>query len=275
MRKGFLAIILSLSTASFAIYQGRLLNFSFATYAINNYQNNWQNSLNWSVKIADSLRYAVNASVFVMNYMNNYYQAGYIPTTVSFSSYENSDVTTNNFLSQSAKNYNFVFYHGHGAPNEITMWNSNTVVANTDAGVGVRNTYWAWLSACTVFRNNYSNQDPWFDGVFEGVHSILGLSSIGFGNLYVMRAYQDFAVRWINGGEKIWDAYYTSVMNLIHSQGGYDIEPKIVYRYGYVDGNFFDPWEEKFMNVIAGPVFYNNDYDGIGSRWITLGTPTY
>lgn len=61
----------------------------------------------------------------------------------------------------------------------------------------------------------------------------------------------------------------------IHTQGGYDIEPKIVYRYGYINGNFFDPWEEKFLNAYQGPVFYNNDYDGIGSRWITLGTPTY
>ncbi len=271
MRKFFLVMILSFSV-SFAVNQGRLLNLNFATYAINSYSNNWQSPLSWSVTLADSLRAAVYQSITAMNILYGY---GTNPTAVSFDYYVDSGVRLVNFLSQDAQNYNFVFYHGHGAPNEITLWNPNAVLSNVTSGNGVRNTYWLWLSACSVFRNGYSNQDPWFDGVFTGVHSILGLSSVGFGNLYVMKAYQNFAYRWFMQNEKIWDAYYTAVMNILHTQGGYDIEPKIVYRYGYINGIFFDPWEEKFRNSYLGPVFYNNDYDGIGSRWITLGTPTY
>ncbi|MBR4558845.1 MAG: hypothetical protein IKO21_04675 [Fibrobacter sp.] len=274
MKKYFFVIMLSISN-TFAITQGRLLNFKFATYAIDNYQNNWQSPLTCSVQIADSLRLAVNLSIVAMNLAHGYYQIGATPTTVSFNYYVDTGVRLVNFLSQNAKNYNFIFYRGHGAPDEITLWNTNAVIANTTSGNGVGNTYWLWLSACSVFRNGYSDQDPWFDGVFKGVHSILGFSSISFGNIHVIWAYEDFATRWFSGNEKIWDAYYISIMNIIHTQGGYDIEPKIVYRYGYINGNFFDPWEEKFLNAYLGPVFYNNDYDGIGSRWITLGTPTY
>ncbi|MBR6123520.1 hypothetical protein IKQ19_08015 [Candidatus Saccharibacteria bacterium] len=274
MKKFILAIALSFVSA-FSITQGRLLNFSFTTYAINNFENAWPGNLSWSIKIADSLRYAVNVSVLMMNLAHNYYQAGATPTTVSLNHFEDNAVTSSNFLSQAAKNYNFVFYHGHGLPNKFTLWNQYSYMVNTNPGIGVRNTYWAWLSACTVFRNGYSDQEPWFDGVFKGVHSILGLSSLTFGYLTIAKGYQNFAVRWIYGNQKIWDAYYIAVMNIIHTEGGFDIEPKIVYRYGYINGNFFDPWEEKFLNAYKGPVFYNDDYEGIGSRWITLGDPHY
>ncbi len=274
MKKFIMAIVLSFSLA-FPITQGRLLNFSFATYAINNYQNAWQGNLSWSIPLADSLSLAVVSSVIMMNVANNFYQNGATPTSVYLINYNDSNVISSNFFTQAAINYNFIFYHGHGAPNQITLWNQNAHIVNTDPGVGVRNTYWVWLSACTVFRNGFSDQEPWFDGAFKGAHSILGLSSIGFANPFVAKAYQNFALRWIYGGQKIWDAYYIAALDYIYTQGGYDYEPKIVYRYGYINGNFFDPWEERFLNAYRGPVFFNNDYDGIGSRWITLGSPTY
>ena len=71
-------------------------------------------------------------------------------------------------------------------------------------------------------------------------------------------------------------AYFNAVNKWIYKDGGFGVEPKIVYRYGYVDGKFFDPWEETFENSIQKPVFRNGEnYDGIGSRWVTLGTPKY
>lgn len=274
MRLFFLALALSLSIA-FAITQGRMQNFSFATYAIKDYQSNWSRPINWATTIADSLFLGIVTNILTINIMNTFLNSGYEPISWHYNHFYNADANIDNFLSQDAKNYNFVFYEGHGAHNLITFWNTNSYIRNTNSGIGVRNTYWAWLSACSVFRNNFSDQDPWFDGVFKGVHSILGLSSIGFGASYVASAYKEFAYRWFGGGEKIWDAYYIPVLLTIHMQGGFDIEPKIVYRYGHINGSFFDPWEEKFLNAYLGPVFYNNDYEGIGSRWITLGNPIY
>ena len=56
----------------------------------------------------------------------------------------------------------------------------------------------------------------------------------------------------------------------------FGVEPKIVYRYGYVNGKFFDPWEETFENSIQKPVFRKKgEYTGVGSRWYTFGTPEY
>lgn len=275
MKKIIFVIILSFLSfsQSFAITQGRLLNFSFATYAINNYQLNWAQQMYWAIPTADSLRVAMTASIAAMNIP--YILSGATPTTITTYSFEDNEVTESNFLSSSAANYNFVYYFGHGNVNRITMWTSNTFIYNNHAGIGVRNTYWAWLSSCLVFRNDYSNQDPWFDGIFKGTHSILGESSLGFGNYYVAQAAVNFALRWIYNGDKIWDAYYNSILVYMHQQGGYDIEPKIVYRYGYINGNFFEPWEEKFKQAYKGPIFHNNDYTGIGSRWITLGNPLY
>ena len=62
----------------------------------------------------------------------------------------------------------------------------------------------------------------------------------------------------------------------IYKNGGYGVEPKIVYRYGNVDGKFFDPWKETFENSIQKPVFKKKgEYIGIGSRWVKFGTPEY
>ena len=257
------------------VTQGRPTNFSFTTYAIGSYQYGWQHSLNWSTMIADSLRRSVqkNIASFNISYMRRHFGAS--PTTVSLNSFENSGVVSNNFISSEAANYNFIFYYGHGTTDTLTMWNYSGYVTNNHVGVGVRDTYWALLHACLVFRNGHSSQDPWFDGVFKGAHSILGYSSSTFGSSHVIKAYKNFLNRWIVLDEKIWNAYSTAVVNIMHTEGGLDVEPKIVYRYGHVNNDFFDPWEEKFANAYNGPLFSNNDYDGIGSRWISLGTPIY
>lgn len=256
-----------------AITQGRLHNFSVATYAINIYQNNWASTMNWSINIADSLRAAMTLNIVKMNIPLIF--SGGTPTTITTYSFEDSDVIESNFLNSAATNYNFVFYLGHGNVDFITMWNSYGYFHNNHAGIGVRNTYWVWLNSCLVFRNGYANQDPWFDGAFKGAHSILGESSLSINNYSSLQSAQNFAARWILNGEKIWEAYYYALFYYAHSQGGLDLEPKIVYRYGYINGNFFDPWEEKFKQAYKGPIFYNNDYTGIGSRWVTLGTPLY
>lgn len=265
--------LIVLSSSSFAISSGRLRHFSFATYAINHYQYDWAGSMLWGIPTADSLRDAVVANIDLKNAIH--ISSGGAPTSVSTYAFNDNDVTESSFLSSSAAYYNFVYYYGHGNTNLITMWNYNGYVYNNHPGIGVRNTYWVWLNSCLVFRNGYSDQEPWFDGMFKGAHSILGESSLSFGSYYTLKAAQDFASRWIFYDEKIWEAYYLSIFYYTHLQGGFDIEPKIVYRYGYINGVFFDPWEERFNQVYRGPIFYNNDYDGIGSRWITLGTPSY
>jgi len=128
------------------------------------------------------------------------------------------------------------------------------------------------------------------------VHSILGYSSkswnygkykhyygCGFLNIgqcsysrassYVER---DFATNWIGNKLGIWESYKNAVFKWIYKEEGLGVQPKIVYRYGYVDGKFFDPWEEKFENSIQKPVFKNaGEYDGIASKWNTMGTPEY
>lgn len=275
MRNLILAILFfSLSfSQSLAITQGRLQNFSVATYAINNYQNSWLSPMNWGIDIADSLRTAMAMSITAMNIYVIF--GGGTPTTLSTYAFENEDVIESNFLSSNAANYNFVFYYGHGNVDLITMWNSNVYFYNNHTGIGIRNTYWVWLNSCLVFRNGYANQEPWFDGVFKGAHSILGESSLSVNDYSSLQSAQNFAVRWIYNGQKIWEAYYYALFYYAHSQGGLDLEPKIVYRYGYINGNFFDPWEEKFQQAYLGPVFYNDDYTGIGSRWVTLGDPIY
>ena len=171
------------------------------------------------------------------------------------------------------------------------MWPKNELIRNTEKKFGEK-TYWVMMSSCLVFKNNESNQDPWFNGV----HSILGYSSLswsykkykhkyrcGFLNLgtcsYSRASYyveRDFATNWIKEKQGIWEAYKNAVKKWIYKEQGLGVEPKIVYRYGYVDGKFFDPWKETFENSIQKPVFKNGgDYDGIGSRWITYGTPCY
>ena len=275
MKKVFLAIIFTLLSfsQSLAITQGRLLNFSFATYAIDTYQNSWQLPLYSATTTADSLRTSMAVNIMTMNLP--YILNGGTPTALTLYSYEDDDVIESNFLSSAAANYNFVYYYGHGNVDVISMWNDGGIFYNNHTGIGVRNSYWVWLNSCLVFRNGYANQDPWFDGVFKGAHSILGESSLTYVSDYVTLAAQNFSARWILYNEKIWEAYYNSVLNYVHLQGNWDVEPKIVYRYGYINGSFFDPWEEKFKQAYKGPVFYNNDYTGIGSRWVTLGDPLY
>lgn len=250
-------------------------SFSIVTYAIDNYEGAWQSKLPYATKTANTL---VNS--FKSNLQNNY-------SSVSFTSkeYKNNDVTESRFKSEANK-FNFVFYNGHGSPNRITMWPNGERVYNYDKVFGGK-TYWAMINSCSVFRNGQSNQDPWFDGV----HSILGYSSASWwyskprrcGFLYLNTCYsysyfveRDFATNWIKGKQKIWEAYKNAVYKWIYQDAGYGVEPKIVYRYGYVDGNFFDPWEEKFETSYQKPVFKNpGEYTGIGSRWVTMGTPHY
>lgn len=270
--------------AIFCIANARAVNvpskFSIISFAVSNYSNDWQPELVYAGATADAL---VNS--FRSN-LNNSYPS----VTFSATQYVNQAVTKSRFRGSESDNYNFVFYYGHGNANFITMWPEGEYVFNTSKKFGGQ-TYWAMLNSCLVFRNGQSNQDPWFNGV----HSILGYSSeskpyyrirtysCGFLYLSTCHTYtysyfveRDFATNWIQGKQGIATAYFNAVFRWIGQDGGFGIEPKIVYRYGYVDGQFFDPWEETFENSIQKPVFRNGEsYDGIGSRWMTIGTPTY
>lgn len=254
--------------------------FSVITFAISKYEKNWQDDLPLAKETANAL---VNS--FKNNLSDHY-------PKVSFSSkqYTDSEVTRERFQGTETNNYNFVFYHGHGGPNRITMWNQNKRIWHSgdvsEKSFGGK-TYWALFNSCRVFKNGESNQEYWFNGI----HSILGFSSAspwykkkrncGILNLgtcyyYSYFAERDFATNWIDGKQGIAMAFFNAVNKWICNNGGYGVQPKIVYRYGYVDGKFFDPWEETFENSIQKSVFKNpGDYTGIGSRWVTLGTPDY
>lgn len=254
--------------------------FSIISFAINSYDRSWQTNITYAKETSDAI---VNS--FKSNLKDNY-------PSVTFSSkqYLNEKVTKSRFTGNETENYNFVFYNGHGNVNLITMWPKGEYVYNRNKKFGGK-TYWAMINSCLVFKNGEADQEPWFNGV----HSILGYSSLskyykkdykrscGFLYLKTCHTYtysyyveRDFATNWIEGKQGIAMAYFNAVNKWIHKDGGFGVEPKIVYRYGYVDGKFFDPWEETFENSIQKPVFKNNeDYDGIGSRWVTLGTPEY
>ena len=250
--------------------------FSLVTFAIKQYENNWQKELPLALKTANAL---VNS--FKSNLSSNYPNVTYLSKQ-----YENSQVTKERFEGSETNDYNFVFYNGHGRVNAITMWKESTRVFNTSKSFGGK-TYWVMLNSCLVFKNGESNQEPWFNGV----HSILGYSSqsiwfsksyrCGVLNLKTCHRYsyyteRDFASNWIKGKQGIWESFKNAVSKNILKEGGYGVEPKIVYRYGNVDGKFFDPWEETFENSIQKPVFKKTgEYTGIASIWVTMGTPKY
>lgn len=254
--------------------------FSIVTFAIGEYDGNWQKKLPLAKETAKAL---VNS--FKNNLKNKY-------SNVSFSSkqYIDNQVTRSRFKGSETNNYNFVFYNGHGSVDRITMWPKNERIWHkngiSDKTFGEK-TYWALINSCLVFKNGEANQDTWFNGV----HSILGFSSkspwfsksyrCGVLNLKTCHRYsyyteRDFASNWISGKQGIAMAFFNAVYKNLHKEGGFGVEPKIVYRYGYVDGKFFDPWEETFENSIQKPVFRKKgEYTGIGSRWYTFGTPEY
>lgn len=270
-----LSIIAFTAAMAFAQSQGTPSTFKVATFAIKDYQNAWQSQLPRALGSANAL-----SNSFSSNLASKYSSIPYTRLAR-----ENTTVTEANFLSSSTEGYHFVYYYGHGNNNRITMYNDQTRVYNNEKKFGSGSTRWVMLNSCLVFQNGSSDQDPWFDGV----HSILGYSSemwwydhsysCGFMWLSTCHDYSDdsdseFATRWIKNGETIWDAHKNAIKAQIYEGGGYGVQPKIVYRYGYINGVFFDPWTEKFASSYLGPVFRTN-YSGVGSRWITYGTPTY
>lgn len=258
----------------FAQIQGTPSTMKIATFAIDSYENTWLKD--WPRGIAAANSFYDNMQWQILS--------KYPSTSISRLKKENNTAKKSTFLSNETENYNFIYYHGHGNNNKI-FWGENEYVTNMTKSFGSGNTYWVMLVSCLVFQNGHSNQDPWFNGV----HSILGFSSLAWtfrysnqcGFLWLNTCVEkseemekEFAVRWIKNGEKIWDAYKMAVYHQIYEDGGIGVEPKIVYRYGYINGTFFDPWEEKYAEAYLGPIFKTN-YTGIGSRWSTMGSPTY
>jgi hypothetical protein len=287
--KRMLFLILFVCSFVCAQRQGLPSLFSVGGFAVQKYEANWANEFPGG---EDGLNVLVSS-------MERHIKDKYPSVDLSSTKYFNSAATRKNFLDAKTNNLNFLYYHGHGNANFITMWDKYQYVYNTQKKF---KNYWVMLVACNVFRNGlrpdgktpYSNQDPWFDGV----HSILGFASIvwggtlsrscGFLNLSTCRQHswdmeEEFAERWIKNKETIWSAFKYAVYNQLYDFGDkYErnkpylkgIIPKIVYRYGKINGVSFEPYEEKFENAYQGPIFQNN-YDGIASRWVTYGTPAY
>ena len=281
--KKFILFLFMLCELIFAQKQGLPQKFSVVTFGIDKYENNWQDDWYGGVRGAERL----------VSSMENNINKLYPSINFSKKFYNNENARHSEFISNNTEKYNFLYYHGHGGPNRICMWDKNKRVWNDDKKFGTTGTYWVMMVSCNVFRNDYSDQDPWFDGV----HSILGFASIvwggentrscGFLNLKTCHHYssdmeEEFAERWIKGKETIWSAFKNAVYYQLYDFGSKykrawyqkGVIPKIVYRYGYINGKFFDPWEEKFENAYQGPVFRTN-YSGIGSRWNVMGEPVY
>lgn len=289
LRKIF-AIFALLTCISYAVDSNAPTKFSIAVFAIQTYDINpntgrtWQSTLNTA---PENFSKALNGGFSTL--LKSKY--GIIADTISFL---DNQVTRSAFINAS-KNYNFVFYSGHGNQNRITMWQYDKRIKSEDTDHAFGNkTYWAMLLSCQVLLNNVNfNQEGWFNGL----HSLLGYGSLvsdypkktkkvscGFLNLatctkvvaepfYVQR---DFVTNWISEKQGIWDAYLNSVYKWMYLQG-YGVEPKIAYRIGTVDGVPFDAWNEKFASSYQKPIFTKPgvDYTAIGSRWVVLGTPTY
>ena len=288
MKRSFF-LMLFLCSCVFAQRQGLPTVFSVGGFAVQKYESNWQTEFYGGED-------GVNALVSSMerHIKDKYPSVGFSPTK-----YINYWAKRNTFLDESTNNFNFLYYHGHGNANFITMWGKNEYVYNTQKKF---KNYWVMIVSCNVFRNGlrsdgktpYSDQDPWFNGV----HSILGFASqvwggavsrsCGFLNLSTCKQYssdmeEEFAERWIKNKETIWSSFKNAVYNQLYDFGSkYErnkpylkgVAPKIVYRYGKINGKSFDPSEEKFESAYQGPIFQNN-YEGIASRWIVYGTPAY
>lgn len=263
-------------------------SFSIVSFAVQNFANNPSTGKPW----ADTLSSSIDESNTIVNtfvdQISSIYPNTYFPTPIKF---HNAQVTKSVLTSNISDNYNFVYINTHGNVNFFIAQPFNEYIYNYNKKFG-GNTYWAMIKACLVFKNGEANQDPWFNGV----HSIIGYSSLswgyqrykhyyrcGFLNIgqcsYSRASYyveRDFVTNWIKEKQGIWESYKNAVYKWIYKERGLGVEPKIVYRYGYVDGKFFDPWEETFENSIQKPVFKNpGEYTGIGSRWSTMGTPCY
>lgn len=282
MGKMFLVFLMLWGTV-FAQRQGVPSTFSVLTFAVDEYENGWQHIFPGGVlgaeKLSETMKKNINKLYPSVDYSENHYK--------------NDGVRKSVFISDATENYNFLYYHGHGAPNNITMWDYNGEVWNTEKKFGKRGTYWVMFVSCSVFQNGYSDQDPWFDGV----HSILGFASIVWGGAqvrscgwfdlktcyqYSYEMEEEFAERWIKDKETIWSAFKNAVYNQLYDFGDKykrkwytkGIVPKIVYRYGDINGKPFEPWQEKFENVYQGPIF-RTGYKGIASRWSVIGEPAY
>ena len=279
----WLCVFLFFVEVAFAQRQGLPVKFSVGTFALDSYE------YDWNQKGDGNIREAKKFSETMEKNINKLYPS------IDFSkeAYINEQVTKSVFLSDNTEKYNFLFYSGHGAEDGITMWTYYHWVYNRDKRFGKSGTYWVMISACNVFRNGFSNQDPWFDGV----HSILGFASIVWGGAQVRECglfnlktcYQyssdmeeEFADRWIKDKETIWSAFKNAVYNQLYDFGDKykrkwftkGVVPKIVYRYGNIDGKSFEPWQEKFENAYQGPIFRTN-YKGIASIWSVMGEPAY
>jgi hypothetical protein len=146
-----------------AIYAKEPSTFSLVTFSIGSYENDWQEFTGYEKETSEAL-----ITSFRSNLNETY------PNTVSFTAkeYLNSEVTKSRLIGNTPNQYNFVFFKGHGSPNEIVAWPRWQYVHNYEKKFG-GNTYWVMIRSCQVFKNGQSNQDPWFGGV----HSILGYSS--------------------------------------------------------------------------------------------------
>lgn len=282
--KKFILFLFMLCELVFAQKQGLPQKFSVVTFGIDKYQDNWLEKWDGGVRGAENLASTMEKNI------------GKLYPSINFSKkyYNNENGRYSTFMSNNTENYNFLYYHGHGGPNRICMWDNDKRVWNDDKKFGTKGTYWVMLVSCNVFRyDNLTDQNLWFDGV----HSILGFGSIVWGgentrkcgafNLKTCHHYssdmeEDFAERWIKGKETIWSAFKNAVYNQLYAFGSKysrawyqkGVIPKIVYRYGNINGKYFEPWQEKFEEAYQGPIFRTN-CSGTGSRWNVMGEPVY
>ena len=112
-------------------------------------------------------------------------------------------------------------------------------------------TFFAMACATTIYTHldtvmlgfMKSDTDVGYYNVAVKIKSILISIVTSLGAVLLPRASyyveRDFATNWIKEKKGIWESYKNAVYKWIAKEQGKGVEPKIVYRYGYVDGIFF------------------------------------
>jgi hypothetical protein len=246
-----------------------------SAYAVNDYSQTGSSNLNRSI-------YHKNRFI---TQMQDRLRAKYpnISSTVR-NNRENSTATVNNFLNDGTGLTEFVFFTGHGSRSRILLYNG--FVSHASGKSFGNYTRWVMFDACLVLDAPFDQHANWFDGV----HSILGYNSIAYEFIKSYNCFfscshyrsedvfNKFASRFINNGETIWSAHHNSIKEAVYQNGGYGVEPSIVFLSGNADnGQHVSFSEERLQNVYNGPFHYQYGASNIFINWnsYTYGKPKY
>jgi hypothetical protein len=200
------------------------------------------------------------------------------PAPYSVQYYTGTDVTLTKMTNYSRAISDFVFFCGHGMPNEIIFENdSKTSCATLNnfnmnfGGIANGGTRWAYLSSCQTLRKTDPNQSyfAWlnfWDGTFNGVQCVLGFAA---NHISYDDAFYTFWYYWTglyrqdkddgHGIRSILDAHFDSIYwdNVLRM--GWSESPAILTSYLPSDGHFFcddNYTQATSVQGFSGAVYY-------------------